>query len=212
MENAKMKEYINCGVYEVDLRGTTEASFRGPHPSIIIRKLTEPTFYFIIPLTTYTKEKWEKLRKFNCCKIDSTGSIARIDKMQIRENIDIPKRYVQQGKHIVPTCDEMSRVLDKAKNYFSLSMDKASREYMPFYKEYASFDAEWKTFLDSSSVLGTQFSILSSDPLELSYPLKEIKNLTFDEITNILKNSIFYFKLTYNKGEEKLQIKLSKKP
>ena len=120
----KMNEYLNCGVYEVDLKGTTDASFKGAHPSIIIRKLTEPTFYFIIPLTTYTKEKWDKLRKFGCCKIDSTNSIARIDKMQIREELDIPKRYIQKGRHIVPTYDEMSRVMDKTKQYFNLSLDK----------------------------------------------------------------------------------------
>ena len=207
-----MTEYLNCGVYEVDLKGTTDASFKGAHPSIIIQKLTEPTFYFIIPLTTYTKEKWDKLRKFGCCKIDSTGSIARIDKMQIRENVDIPKRYIQQGKHIVPTYDEILKVLEKAKNYFFLSIDKASRAYQKFYTEYTMFDTEWKMFLSTLSVENTNFSIVASDPLELSYPVKEIKNLTFEEITNILKNNIFYFRLAYNKSGENLQIKLSKKP
>ena len=64
-----MKEYLNCGVYEVDLKGETDASFKGAQPFIIIQKLTEPTFYFIIPLTTYTKEKWEKLRKYGCCTL-----------------------------------------------------------------------------------------------------------------------------------------------
>lgn len=207
-----MKQYLNCGVYEVDLKGTTDASFKGPHPSVIIRKLTEPTFYFIIPLTTYTKEKWDKLRKFGCCKIESTGSIARIDKMQIREEIDIPKRYVQQGKYIVPTDREMLSLLEKAKNYFVLSVDKASRGYQKFYAEHMAFSEDWKTFLSSMSVEKTGFSIVSADPLELSYPLNKIKNLTFEEITNILKNSIFYFKLAYDKDEDKLHIKLSKKP
>ncbi|MBE5733392.1 MAG: hypothetical protein E7353_10290 [Clostridiales bacterium] len=207
-----MKEYLNCGVYEVDLKGTTDASFKGAHPSIIIRKLTEPTFYFIIPLTTYTKEKWEKLRKYGCCKIDSTGSIARIDKMQIRENVDIPKRYMQFGKYIVPTYDEMLKVLEKAKNCFSLSVDKASRAYQKFHSQYTMFDTEWKTFLATQSVDNTKFSIVTVEPLELAYPLKEVKNLTFEDITNILKNSIYFFKLAYNKDGEILQVKLSKKP
>lgn len=207
-----MKEYLNCGVYEVDLKGTTDAAFKGPHPSIIIQKLTEPTFYFIIPLTSYTKEKWDKLRRFGCCKIDSTGSIARIDKMQIRENVDIPKRYIQKGKHIVPTYDEISKILEKTKDYFSLSIDKASRAYQKFYKEYTVFETEWKMFLSSNSVANTSFSIVTSDPLELSYPVGAVKNLTFEEITNILKNDTFHFKLSYNKNGANLQIKLSRKP
>lgn len=207
-----MKEYLNCGVYEVDLKGTTDASFKGAHPSIIIQKLTEPTFYFIIPLTSYTKEKWEKLRKYGCCKIDSTGSIARIDKMQIRENVDIPKRYVQLGKYIVPTYDEMLKVMEKVKNYFSLSVDKASRAYQKFYSQHTMFDTEWKTFLSTNSVENTKFSIVTTEPLELEYPVKEIKNLTFEDITNILKNSIYFFKIAYNKSGEILQVKLSKKP
>ena len=207
-----MKEYLNCGVYEVDLKGTTDASFKGAHPSIIIQKLTEPTFYFIIPLTSYTKEKWEKLRKYGCCKIDSTGSIARIDKMQIRENVDIPKRYVQLGKYIVPTYDEMLKVMEKVKNYFSLSVDKASRAYQKFCSQHTMFDTEWKTFLSTNSVENTKFSIVTTEPLELAYPVKEIKILTFEDITNILKNSIYFFKLAYNKSGEILQVKLSKKP
>lgn len=207
-----MKEYLNCGVYEVDLKGSTEASFKGAHPSIIIRKLTEPTFYFIIPLTTYTKEKWDKLRKFGCCKIDSTCSIARIDKMQIREEIDIPKRYVQKGKYIIPSHEEMLKVLNKAKEYFTLSVDKASRIYQKFYAEYELLGSEWKKYISSGNIDGTSFSIISKDPLIITYPLALIKNLTSEDITNILKNDIYYFKLAYNKSAGNIQINLSKKP
>ena len=74
------------------------------------------------------------------------------------------------------------------------------------------FDTEWKTFLATQSVDNIKFSIVTEEPLELAYPLKEIKSLTFEDITNILKNSIYFFKLAYNKDGEILQVKLSKKP
>lgn len=207
-----MQNYLNCGVYAVDLKGNTDASFKGIHPSIIIQKLAEPTFYYVVPLTTFTKDKWDKLRKFGCCKIDSTNSIARIDKMQIRENIDIPKRYTQKGIFIVPTQAEMLKVLDKIKEHFTLSVNKASKEYQKFYKEYDLLSNEWKVFLETNDIENTNFSIDSEEPLILTYPLKLIKNLSYEDTINILKNDIFYFKTTYNKTEGLLNIKLSKKP
>ena len=207
-----MKEYLNCGVYEVDLQGTTDASFQGAHPSIIIQKLTEPTFYFIIPFTTYTKEKWDNLRKYGCCKISSANSIARIDKMQIREKVDIPKRYVKKGKYIVPTYDEILKIIEKAKEYFILSADKASRYYQKYYLQYELLEKDWNTYISFKSVENTNFAIETTDPLVLIYPLRLIKNLTSDDIINVLKNDTFHFRISYNYSEKNLQIKLSKKP
>lgn len=207
-----MNNYLNCGVYEVDLKGATDASFKGKHPSIIVRKLYEPTVYYVIPLTTYTKEKWEKSRKFGCCRILSTNSIARIDKLQVRENIDIPKRYIQNGKHIVPTHEEMVRVLEKIKEHLTLSTDKATKEYQKFYKEYDLFDGEWKIFLQNNDVEGTSFSVQNEEPLTLTYPLCLIKTLSSEDIINILKNNNFYFKIAYNKNKGFLKINLFKKP
>ena len=44
---------------------------------------------------------------------------------------------INDGKHIVPTYDEVVKVLDKVKEHVSLSIDKADREYQKFYKEYS---------------------------------------------------------------------------
>lgn len=206
-------DYFNCCIYEVDLKGTTDSSFKGPHPSIIIQTLKEPTVFYIIPLTSYTKEKWEKLRKFNCCKIDSVNSIARIDKMQIRESVDIPKRYFKEGKTIVPTADELCNVLEKAKQYFYLSSEKALKHYKKYYTEYVLFESEWKKFLLSNSIQDTHFTLTKSDSgLLLEYPSKTIKNLPIEDIRSILKNSVYFFKITYTKDKEKMQIILSQKP
>lgn len=207
-----MRNHLNCGIYEVDLKGTTDASFKGKHPALIIRKLYEPTVYYVIPLTTYTKEKWEKSRKFGCCRILSTNSIARIDKLQVRENVDIPKRYIQNGKHIIPTHDEVLKVIDKINKHVLLSTDKAIKEYQKFYEEYVLFDSDWKTFLTNNNVEGTNFAIKNAEPLILTYPLNLIKNIYSEDIINILKNNNFYFKIAYNKNEGVLQINLSQKP
>lgn len=212
LEILQMQNYLNCGIYAVDLKGSTDASFKGIHPSIIIQEFAEPTFYYVIPLTTYTKEKWDKLRKFGCCRINSTNSIARIDKMQIRETIDIPKRYTQDGHFIIPTYEEIQNVLDKTKKYLDLSINKAKKEYLKFQSDYTLFSDDWNTYLTSNNTENTNFSVISNNPFILKYPLNLIKNLSHEDRINILKNDIFYFKIAYDKKEGFLTINLSKKP
>ena len=57
-----MKYIINSGVYSVDFKGTNNAEFNGTHPALILKSVKNEDMYYVIPLTTYTKERWKKYR------------------------------------------------------------------------------------------------------------------------------------------------------
>ena len=58
-----MKDIITGGVYAVDFRGTEAYEFQGVHPALIVMMLKEEKMYYVVPLTTYTKERWYKCKK-----------------------------------------------------------------------------------------------------------------------------------------------------
>ena len=96
-----MKDIITGGVYAVDLHGTEAYEFKGVHPAMIVRLLKEEKMYYVVPLTTYTKERWERCkRKGFGTRIISTNSIARIDKLNIVSEKQVQSRYYNGG-HIV---------------------------------------------------------------------------------------------------------------
>ena len=58
----EIQRYVNGGIYSIEFRGSAP-EFNGIHPAIIIRTLKETDLYVVIPLTTYTSERWEKTKK-----------------------------------------------------------------------------------------------------------------------------------------------------
>ena len=52
-----MKKVINGCIYAIDLGGTEEYEFKGVHPAMVVRMLKEEKMYYVVPLTTYTKDK-----------------------------------------------------------------------------------------------------------------------------------------------------------
>ena len=84
-----MVKYVYCGLYDIDLHGKTYAEFDGEHPTMIIQTKKEPKIYMVIPFTSYEPNRWEKLKKKMCCRVESTNSIARIDKIKIINDSDI---------------------------------------------------------------------------------------------------------------------------
>ena len=124
-----MKSIINSGIYAVDLKGTNDAEFKGIHPSLIMQSIKNKEMYYVIPLTTYSKYKWKKLRKFLCCRIVSINSIARIDKVQIIHKDRIPKRWMEGETLLVPTPNEILTVYNRLLEYTKLSTKKSIEEY-----------------------------------------------------------------------------------
>ena len=115
-----MKDIITGGVYAVDLHGTESYEFKGVHPALIVRMLKEEEMYYVVPLTTYTKERWDKCkRKGFGTRIISTNSIARVDKMNIVSKKQVQGRYYNAGHLVILTENEIESVLVRVEEYIS---------------------------------------------------------------------------------------------
>ena len=57
-----MKNIINGAIYDVNLKGVDASEFKGSHPAVIVRTLKEEKIFFVVPLTTYTKDRWDKAK------------------------------------------------------------------------------------------------------------------------------------------------------
>lgn len=198
-----MKYKINGGVYEVDLKGTNDSEFMGSHPSLIIESIKNKDMYYIIPLTTYTKERWEKYRKNLCCRILSSNSIARIDKIQIRHKSKIPKRWLEKNSLIIIEPTELKNVYDHAEKYFKLSIDNSINEYSKYYNNYIEFSNKcnevFKKFNFGNNIFNINFT---EKDVICTCDIKEISKLTFDDAKRIIW-SIFdrsNVKMSYDKS------------
>lgn len=113
-----MKNIINGAIYDVNLKGVDASEFKGSHPAVIV-ELSKRKRFFVVPLTTYTKDRWDKAKKVGFGKrILSTNSIARIDKMKIIHSRDIGGRWVdkQTNSFIHMTVDELLTLSKKLMN------------------------------------------------------------------------------------------------
>lgn len=132
-----MVKYVNCGLYNVNLEGDTSAEFDGEHPTLIVRTKVEKTMYIAIPFTTYTSERWLKLKDGMCCRVKSTNSIARIDKIEIINQNKIKNRWKdnENNKVLSPSKEDIEFVLNKAREYFIASINEGLSDSLSFKKE-----------------------------------------------------------------------------
>ncbi|MDK0660199.1 hypothetical protein KB552_15545 (plasmid) [Clostridium perfringens] len=213
-----MKKIINGGIYEVDLRGTNNAEFSGQHPSLIIQSIKNEDMYYVIPFTTYTKERWEKYKKRNCCKINSTNSIVRIDKMQLRHINNMnkdnrpPKRWMVGNLLLILTPDELEVVYAKILKYLELSLQKSLKEYKKYYSNYEIFKEKLEDlFLNFNFSENNTFDIeFEESNFTCKCSLSEVSKIGFDDIKVLIKN-IFGKKncdITFDKGKNILLIKV----
>ena len=134
-----MVMYNNGGIYCVDLRGESSAEFTGKHPSIIIRHVHEQEMYYIIPLTTFTEDRWIKYKKQFGCRIKSTGSIALVSKMEVRCFRHIDGRYFSKyttpSAPMTPTPEEIAAVLNKLQRYIEAGLRESEKSYRKYYAQ-----------------------------------------------------------------------------
>lgn len=131
-----MQDIVNGAIYAVDLEGTEAYEFSGVHPTIIIRTLKEQDVYWVIPLTTYSKDKWEKCkRKGFGCRIMTTNSIARVDKIKIISKKQIKKPYYSNKSILYASAEELASVIDKTNQYLNLSGTKTLKEFNKFLEQ-----------------------------------------------------------------------------
>ncbi|MDE6251318.1 MAG: type II toxin-antitoxin system PemK/MazF family toxin [Lachnospiraceae bacterium] len=149
-----MQDVINGGIYAVDLKGTYSYEFVGVHPAMVIRTLKEKDMYYIVPLTTYTKEKWEKCRrKGYVTRIISTNSIARIDKINIVSRRQVGGRYYNSGKMVIPDSEEIEKVMKRVDEYIFLSNGKATKEYKKYLEQRGKLALKINGYLDGDSAI-----------------------------------------------------------
>lgn len=172
-----MKNIINGAIYDVNLKGVDASEFKGSHPAVIVRTLKEEKIFFVVPLTTYTKDRWDKAKKVGFGKrILSTNSIARIDKMKIIHSRDIGGRWVdkQTNSFIHMTVDELLTLSKKVDEYLALSEKKALNEYQKYITNYN----EISNVIEEHS---------KNNLLKFTLERVNLKNISLGDIDNICK-------------------------
>ncbi len=210
-----MIKFVNGGIYQVNLNGKSGAEFNGEHPSMIIQTPSEKDMYYIIPLTTYTKERWEKNKKKFACRIKSTGSIALIDKLQVRNSNFIKGKSISTNFNppllLIPTPDEIAAVTQKLCSYITKAVKNACVSYTEYYEAYRAFEKQWNDYLTGA---------ISSGQLELNgfveqnkeedclsviiKPTAALNRLAIKDVKYIIENSCAYeIKVNFQRDELK---------
>lgn len=181
-----MKDIITGGVYAVDLHGTEAYEFKGVHPALIVRMLKEEKMYYVVPLTTYTKERWDKCRRKGFgTRITSTNSIARIDKMNIVSEKQVQGRYYNAGHLVIPTEEEIGAVLERVEEYISLTDDKSKKEYGKFTIQRSKFEKDMDT-LSKKNYEEFSYPITIENNLSFFYPCTELSFISNVDIKDII--------------------------
>ncbi|WP_461884501.1 type II toxin-antitoxin system PemK/MazF family toxin [Fusicatenibacter sp.] len=181
-----MKDIITGGVYAVDLHGTEAYEFKGVHPALIVRMLKEEKMYYVVPLTTYTKERWNKCkRKGFGIRLTSTNSIARVDKMNIVSEKQVQGRYYNAGHLVIPTEEEIRAVLERVEEYISLTDDKSNKEYGKFTKQRSKFEKDMDT-LSKRNYEEFSYPVTVEKDLSFFYPCTELSFISNVDIKDII--------------------------
>ena len=181
-----MKDIITGGVYAVDLHGTESYEFKGVHPALVVRMLKEEKMYYVVPLTTYTKERWDKCkRKGFGTRIISTNSIARVDKMNIVSEKQVQGRYYSDGHLVIPTENEIERVLVRVEEYISLTDEKSNREYRKFVTQRTNFEKSMDILLQKQFD-EFMYPVTISNDITFFYPSTELSYISNADIKDII--------------------------
>lgn len=206
-----MQYHINGGIYRVVFSGSTNSEFSGEHPGLIIRTLKEDDIYLVLPLTTYSKEKMEKVKRNGFgYHIKSTNSIARIDKMQITHVRDIKNRWLEKG--IVKLHpDELKELTDKTIKYIQLSSDKTRKEYSKYYEQYNYLLGNFDKIINSQNIEDNIFIVSKTcDDFIVQCKKKEVNCLSLIDIQQIVIACCVGYRAIINFDDDFLRIKLLK--
>ena len=205
-----MEHIINGGLYRVVFNGKTNSEFDGEHPTLIVRTLKEYDMYIVVPLTSYTKEKWTKCKsKGFGVKINSSRSIARIDKLKIIYKSNIQNRWKIDGQNFRVTPDDLKKVNSKLNEYILLSSDKTLRTYEKYYNQYDNiFHSLTELKSNNSNPLfststNNEFIILKTDK-------SNVNQISKEDINEIIFNIYGYRKPIIEVEKFDLIIKIPK--
>lgn len=198
-----MVKYVFCGLYDIDLHGKTYAEFDGEHPTMIIQTKKEPRMYIVIPFTSYDDQKWKKYKKKMCCRVESTNSIARIDRIKIIHDSDINKRWIdiQLKSLLVPTKEDVDKVLKKALAYIEASFRESYSSYLKYLDERESFGEYVKSTFEKYEFSTSIFSFDFSDEknAKISFPMSYVDTMAVidlqDTFNKVFKRKNFTIKI-----------------
>ena len=203
-----MKDIITGGVYAVDLHGTESYEFKGVHPALIVRMLKEEEMYYVVPLTTYTKERWDKCkRKGFGTRIISTNSIARVDKMNIVSKKQVQGRYYNAGHLVILTENEIESVLVRVEEYRSLTNDKSNKEYRKFVTQRANFEKSMDILMEKQFDEFLYPINIKSD-MSFCYPCTELSYISNADIKDIISIKFNCSSVVICKQEKNMQISI----
>lgn len=183
----EMKSYLNCGLYDVNLEGATDGEYDGKHPTLIIQTAKEPNMYFVIPFTTYTIDRWNKMKKYMCCRVMSTNSIARIDKMEVINSMNIGDRWISNKSILKPTPDDIDNILKYSMTYLQVSCRKAKDSYVAYFSEYNLLSSNVNNMFINEKIINNMFFQIKFDNKNLycSFNMKLVSKLSKIDIQDI---------------------------
>ena len=203
-----MKDIITGGVYAVDLQGTEAYEFKGIHPALIVRMLKEEKMYYVVPLTTYTKEKWERCkRKGFGSRIISTNSIARVDKMYVVSEKQIQGRYYNAGHLVVPTAEEVNVVLKRVEEYIELTDKKADKEYSKFFIQRSNFQKAIEKITEEKYE-EFPYPLDIENDISILYPCSELTYINNADIKDIISTKIKVIAVNICKQETNMKVSI----
>lgn len=203
-----MKDIVTGAVYAVDLHGTESYEFKGIHPALVVRMLKEEKMYYVVPLTTYTKERWEKCkRKGFGTRIISTNSIARVDKMNIVSEKQVQGRYSNAGHLVLPTEDEVTAVFARVEEYIYLTDNKANREYRKFFAQRSKFENDMDMICEKNYA-GFSHRIIFDSNMVIFYPCSDLSFVSYVDIKDIIKLKFGASSVELCKQEKMLKISI----
>lgn len=180
-----MQYIINGGIYDIDLNGTNDAEFIGSHPALILKSIKNSKMYYVIPLTTYTKERWKNYRKYYCCRITTTNSIARIDKLKIMHKSEIENRWIKNDIFLMPTPSELNAVFTKFKEYIDLTTKACIKDYNKYQDNYNLLYKKLYTHFETLNIdLDIKMKFCETNFI-CTFDMNLVTKLTFDDIKHI---------------------------
>lgn len=167
---------INGGIYAYNFTGSTSAEFQNTHPAIVIQNNKEPELYYVIPLTSYTEDRWKRYKRCFACRILSTNSIALVYKMQIVHYKNIGKRYYNNNEPLIITDEEFDKVCEKLQALINKSVSVAKRNSSQYHTDANTFKSALQKFVETNQLSPNDLFDLSDNGTELTYKIKVHKS------------------------------------
>lgn len=209
-----MQNIVNGGVYSVNFTGISP-QMNGNHPAVVFRTLKESDLYIIVPLTTYTEDRWNKTKRFGYgMRLIPSNSIAKIDKFIVLHKSCIMNRWKTKstGEIVIVKGHDLSKLIKKTYDYMRLSLEKTDKEYKKYLVSYSLFEkniCEMGVFYDKLIIRKEDekleydfsdenyFKVLTANSTEFTFQAQKslLNEVSMDDIqyiiTTNLKNATF---------------------